>query len=126
MMVATTCSCTSAPLSAPDLGRCVKARRSATKSLQIAALASLRPTICALPAERISFGSACEEPGLSKFHPYQLKKAVLSARPFDLSDAALASQNDAGPPAITTSDNWPAVDGLSDRKRRATGVAAYR
>src|SRR3954447_25818933 len=52
MTVATTCSCTSAPSSAPDLERCAKARRSPTRSLPTAALASLRPTICAPPAKQ--------------------------------------------------------------------------
>src|SRR5213075_240531 len=47
MTAATTCSCTSALSNVPALARCVKARRSPTKSWQIAVLASLRPTICA-------------------------------------------------------------------------------
>src|SRR3954469_13974221 len=52
MTAATTCSSTSRPSSAPDLERCVKVRRSPTRSLPIAALASLRPTICAPPAKQ--------------------------------------------------------------------------
>src|SRR5712691_4164202 len=54
MTAAMTCSCTSALSNVPALGRCVKARRSPTKSWQIAALANLRPTICAPPDERSS------------------------------------------------------------------------
>lgn len=44
-MAATTCSFTSARLSGPDSERCVKDRRSATRSLLIAVLENLQPTI---------------------------------------------------------------------------------
>src|SRR5258708_979439 len=60
MTAAMTCSCTSALSSVPALGRCVKARRSPTKSWQIVALANLRPTICAPPDKRISSGPVHE------------------------------------------------------------------
>src|SRR5688500_1497082 len=46
-MAATTCSFTSAQLSVPDSERCVKDRRSATKSSLIAVLENLQPTISA-------------------------------------------------------------------------------
>src|SRR5690606_15463211 len=46
-MAATTCSFTSARLSGPDSERCVKDRRSATKSSLIAGLENLQPTISA-------------------------------------------------------------------------------
>src|SRR4051812_17738417 len=52
MTAAMTCSCTSALSNVPGSGRCVKARRSPTKSSPIAALANLRPTISALPDKR--------------------------------------------------------------------------
>src|SRR4051794_11849767 len=52
MTAAMTCSCTSALSNVPVLVRCVKARRSATKSSPIVALANLRPTICAPLDER--------------------------------------------------------------------------
>src|SRR5438128_3638380 len=56
MTAATTCSCTSVPLNAPALERCVKARRSPTKSWQIVALANPRPTIYAPPDKRFPRG----------------------------------------------------------------------
>src|SRR5690242_1279593 len=56
MTAAMTCSCTSALSSVPASELCVKARRSPTKSWQIAALANLRPTICAPPDKRF-FGT---------------------------------------------------------------------
>src|SRR5262245_30194841 len=51
MMAATTCSCTSAPWNGRDLERCVKVRRSPTRSWRIVALASRRPTTCAPPTD---------------------------------------------------------------------------
>src|SRR5258707_8252176 len=87
MTVATTCSSTSAPSSAPDLGRCVKARRSPTRSSPIAALASLRPTICAPPAKQ-DFASSFALRGIL---PEIKLKAAQVARPFVLQ--ALGTQS---------------------------------
>src|SRR4051812_10030302 len=75
MTAATMCSCTSARSNAPALARCVKARRSPTRSWRTAALASLRPTISAPRA------SEAPRRTLAEFNRTG-RKAVLVARPF--------------------------------------------
>src|SRR5258707_2758249 len=79
MTAAMTCSCTSALSSVPALERCVKARRSPTKSWQIVALANLRPTICA-PQDKRSARARLH--GGPQRLPRNDQKAAPMARPF--------------------------------------------
>src|ERR1700761_2348044 len=84
-MAVTTCSCTSALSSVPALAPCVKARRSATKSLPIAAPASLPPTICAqLTKYTGNHGGRTSTAVISGYvlTSFHMKKAALCARPF--------------------------------------------
>jgi hypothetical protein len=69
-----------------DGGNDVFVHISAVERAGLGTLASLRPTICAPPAKRISSGlvRACEPPrrSLRTIDRHQIRKAVLTARPF--------------------------------------------
>jgi hypothetical protein len=80
-----TCSCTSALSNVPASERCVKARRSPTKSWQIAALANLRPTIYAPPDKRFPPASAGKS--RSKYRKAALVRGLFYS--VDASDLAI-------------------------------------
>src|SRR5882757_8896987 len=78
MTAATMCSYISVLWSGPDLERCVKARRSPTRSWRTAARASRRPTICAPRTKRFP----CKANAWEILPEPEIKKAALATRPF--------------------------------------------